>query len=138
MRFSGRIKIFFVLKKKKSDHITPLLKSLHWLPVHLCIHYKILSLCYKSLNSSELCYLSKSLHLYIPSRSLCSASEPLRLHTPRSKPSTFGPRSFSAYGPSIWNTLPLALRERPTLSSFQSALKTSLSAFLTRSFCYAL
>ena len=65
------------------------------------IHYKILSLCYKSLNNSSPCYLSKSLRLYIPSRSLRSASDPLRLHTPRSKLFTFGPRSFSAYGPSI-------------------------------------
>ena len=27
----------FVFKKKKSDHVTPLLKSLHWLYVHLRI-----------------------------------------------------------------------------------------------------
>ena len=115
-----------ILKKKKSDHITPLLKSLHWLPVHLRIHYKILSLCYKSLNNSAPIYLSNSLHLYIPSRSLRSASDPLRLQTPRSKLSTFGPRSFSAYGPHIWNTLPPNLRLKPSLSAFQSALKTYL------------
>ena len=35
-------------------------------------------------------------------------------------------RSFSAYGPHIWNTLPLSLRLNPFLSSFQSALKTYL------------
>ena len=115
-----------ILKKKKSDHITPLLKSLHWLPVDLRIHYKILSLCYKSLNNSAPIYLSNSLHLYTPSRHLRSASDPLRLQTPRTKLSTFGPRSFSAYGPHIWNTLPLSLRLKPSLSSFQSALKTYL------------
>ena len=114
-----------VHKKKKSDHITPLLKSLHWLPVHQRIHYKILSLCYKSLNNSAPIYLSNSLHLYIPSRYLRSASDPLRLHTPRSKLSTFGPRSFSAYGPHIWNSS-LSLRLKPSLSPFQSALKTYL------------
>jgi hypothetical protein len=115
-----------VLRKKKSDHITPLLKSLHWLPVHLRIQYKILSLCYKSLNNSAPIYLSNSLHLYTPTRSLRSASDPLCLHIPRSKLSTFGPRAFSVYGPSIWNTLPLSLRQKPSLSSFQSALKTFL------------
>ena len=72
-------------QKKKSDHITPLLKSLHWLPVHLRIHYKILSLCYKSLNNSAPCYLSNALHLYIPSRSLRSVFDPLRLQTPKPK-----------------------------------------------------
>ena len=104
----------------------PLLKSLDWLPVHLRIHYKILSLCYKSLNNSAPIYLSNSLHLYTPSRHLRSASDPLRLQTPHTKLSTFGPRSFSAYGPHIWNTLPLSLRLKPSLSSFQSALKTYL------------
>ena len=101
-----------VLKKKKSDHITPLLKSLHRLPVYLRIHYKILSLCYKSLNNSTPgpIYLSNSLHLYIPSRSIRYASDPLRLHTPRFKLSIFSPGSFSAYGSHIWNTLPLSLR----------------------------
>ena len=92
------------------------LKSLHWLPVHLCIHYKVLSLCYKFLNNSAPMYLSNSLHLYTPSRSLCSTSDPLWLHIPRSKLSTFGPRSFSVYGPSVWNTLPLSLRLKPSLS----------------------
>ena len=39
---------------------------------------------------------------------------------------SFTPKlSFSAYGPHIWNTLPLSLRLKPFLSSFQSALKTS-------------
>ena len=85
-----------MLKKKKSDHTTPLLKSFHWLPVHLRIHYKILSHYYKSLNNYAPVYLSNSLHLYIPSCSFCSASDPLRLHTACSKLSTFGSRSFSA------------------------------------------
>ena len=65
-----------VLKIKKSDHTTPLLKSLHWLPVHLRIHFKVLSLCYKSLNNSDPIYLSNSLHLNIPSRSLLFAQLP--------------------------------------------------------------
>ena len=32
----------------KFDHVTPLLHSLHWLPVHLRIDYKISSLCFKT------------------------------------------------------------------------------------------
>ena len=36
-----------VMKKKKGEHITPLLKYLHWLTVTRCIKYKILLLTFK-------------------------------------------------------------------------------------------
>ena len=36
--------------KIKYDHIKPVLKQLHWLPVNQCINYKILLLTYKTLN----------------------------------------------------------------------------------------
>ena len=32
------------------DHVTPLFKELHWLPVHLCIDSKLLLLTYKAIN----------------------------------------------------------------------------------------
>ena len=64
-----------ILKKKKSDHITPLLHSLHWLPVSQRIQYKLLMLCYKSINSLAPLYLSDCLQLYTPSRTLRSTSD---------------------------------------------------------------
>ena len=41
-----------VCKKKKADHISPLLAQLHWLPVAKRILYKLDTLCYKALNNS--------------------------------------------------------------------------------------
>ena len=38
---------------RSSDHITPLLKSLHWLPVEARIHFKILLITYKILNGQS-------------------------------------------------------------------------------------
>ncbi len=35
---------------RKYDHITPILLSLHWLPIKFRISYKILLLAYKALN----------------------------------------------------------------------------------------
>ena len=35
---------------RNSDHITPVLKSLHWLPVEARINFKILLITYKILN----------------------------------------------------------------------------------------
>ena len=37
-----------VVRKNKYDSVTPILISLHWLPVHFRINYKILHLTYKS------------------------------------------------------------------------------------------
>jgi hypothetical protein len=115
-----------ILKKKKSDHISPLLISLHWLPISKRIEYKMCLLAYKCLHSSAPHYLSDLLHLYTPSRSLRSSSDPLSFRIPRTKLTTYGPRSFSVAAPIAWNKLPLSLRQLPTLSSFKSALKTHL------------
>ncbi|XP_070197909.1 uncharacterized protein [Littorina saxatilis] len=53
-----------VLKKRKRDHINPLLRSLHWLPVNTRISYKLSTLVYKCLNDSAPEYLQSSLDLY--------------------------------------------------------------------------
>ena len=48
----------------KYDHITPVLKELHWLPVRFRIHYTILLLCFKcfyGIDPSYLCDLLISL-----------------------------------------------------------------------------
>jgi hypothetical protein len=117
-----------VLKKRKRDHITPLLRSLHWLPVNTRISYKLSTLVYKCLNDSAPEYLQSSLDLYTqPSdRPLRSAADPLRLHIPRSKLASAGQRAFPSVGPAAWNPLPLELRQSPSLDTFKRRLKTQL------------
>ena len=44
-----------VTKTPKHHHITPVLKSLHWLKVPQRIHYKIVSLIYNALQTSKQC-----------------------------------------------------------------------------------
>ena len=46
-----------VTKTRKSDHITPILMQLHWLPVHHRIVYKLLLITYKALNGQAPQYL---------------------------------------------------------------------------------
>jgi hypothetical protein len=115
-----------VLKKKKSDHVSPLLRSLHWLPVSQRIEYKTDLLCFKCLNSSAPEYLASSVQLYTPSRSLRSSSDTLMLRLPRFKLSSVGSRAFSVSGPTSWNKLPLSIRHASTLSAFKTSLKTHL------------
>ena len=115
-----------ILKKKKTDHISPLLTQLHWLPVQKRILYKLDTICYKCLNNAAPDYLTSLLSSYKPSRTLRSASDPLTLKTPRTKLNSFGPRAFSVSGPLSWNNLPLSVRQQPTFSSFKTSLKTHL------------
>ena len=46
---------------RKYDHITPVLQSLHWLPVKFRIVFKVLLLVYKALNGMAPPYLSDML-----------------------------------------------------------------------------
>ena len=48
------------------------------------------------------------------------------LNIPRSRLSTVGFRAFSVFGLSTWNDLPLLLRQKPSLDTFKSNLRTLL------------
>uniref|UniRef100_A0A671UVC7 Reverse transcriptase domain-containing protein n=1 Tax=Sparus aurata TaxID=8175 RepID=A0A671UVC7_SPAAU len=100
---------------RKRGHITPILASLHWLPVHFRVHFKILLFVFKSLNGLAPPYLSELLHHYAPARCLRSADQ-LLLEVPRSKRKLRGERAFSIAGPKLWNALPLHVRQAPSLS----------------------
>ena len=54
-----------VLRVSKTDHISPHLASLHWLPIDSRIQYKLSSLCYNCLNSTAPDYLTELLRIYI-------------------------------------------------------------------------
>jgi len=110
---------------RKYDHISPILASLHWLPIHFRIHFKILLFAFKSLNGMTPPYLSELLHPYTPNRHLRSADQ-LLLNVPRTKSKLRGGRCFSVAAPTLWNNLPLHIRQASILSAFKSLLKTHL------------
>ena len=120
-------------KAKESDHIHPILETLHWLPVTHRIQYKISTICFHSISGTAPQYLSDLLQPYTPARQLRSASDTRTLVTPRVNTKTFGEISFSYAGPSVWNSLPQTLRYSDSTSSFKAALKTHLfnNYFLT-------
>ncbi len=86
-------------------HFTPILQSLHWLPIKLRINYKILLLAYKTLNDLAPAYLTNLLSRYTPTRSLRSHNSGL-LVVPRIAKSTKGGITFSYLAPKLWNSLP--------------------------------
>ncbi|XP_067237023.1 uncharacterized protein, partial [Chanodichthys erythropterus] len=114
-------------RTRKYDHISPVLSTLHWLPIKHRIDFKILLLTYKALNGLAPQYLSELLMHYSPSRLLRSQNSG-QLIIPRISKSTEGGRSFSYLAPKLWNNLPSIVREADTLCQFKSRLKTHLFA----------
>ena len=51
---------------KKSDHIHPILQTLHWLPGTHCIQYNILTIYFNSISGTYPQYLSELLQPYVP------------------------------------------------------------------------
>ena len=114
-----------IVRKKKSDHVTPILQSLHWLPVPYRIEFKVLLITHKCLNGKAPQYLTSRLHRYKPGRTLRSGDQYL-LSAPRANMRTYGDRAFSVMAPKLWNSLPLDLRKCDCLESFKTQLKTYL------------
>ena len=112
-------------RTRKRDHISPVLASLHWLPVKFRIEFKILLLTYKALNNMAPSYLKELIVPYHPTRALRSQNSGL-LVVPKVSKSRVGARAFSYQAPLLWNHLPVSVQEADTLSTFKSRLKTFL------------
>jgi len=100
---------------------TPILASLHWLPVHFMVDFKILLLVYKCLNNLAPLYLSELLVQYNPSRGLRSGTQKL-LSIPRYRLKHRGHCAFAISGPILWNSLHFHVRSVSDLSIFKSQL----------------
>ena len=101
-------------------------KKMHLLPIPERIKYKVACMCFSAISGSGPAYLSELLHVYTPSRTLRSSSDTRTLEIQQYKRKTHGFRTFSCFGPRIWNSLPQDLRHCATLSSFKAKLKTCL------------
>ncbi len=69
---------------EKRDHITPVLSSLHWLPVQYRIDFKILLMVFKALHNMSPSYITNLLEYHTSARTLRSADK-LLLAVPRSQ-----------------------------------------------------
>ncbi len=85
----------------------------------------IIMLAYRTTTGSAPSYFPSLLRIYIPSRSLISASE-RRLVVPSQRGSKSLSRTFSFTVPGRWNDLPTPIRNAGSLSIFKQQLKTHL------------
>jgi hypothetical protein len=107
--------------------ITPVLFSLHWLPVRFRVNFKVLLLTFKCLHCLAPKYLSDLVSVITPTRYnlrrhkgilLCPASAKCKI--------TLGDRAFQSAAPKLWNELPIDLRQETALLKFKTLLKTHL------------
>lgn len=117
-----------VFAGRRSDHVTPYLRDLHWLKVKERIQFRLCVLVYRCLHGTAPAYLSDSLHLAADDdahRRLRSA-DALTLLVPATRCSTLGDRAFPVAAARAWNSLPLLVRHSPSVTIFCGRLKTTL------------
>ena len=84
-------------RTSRFEHISPVLMSLHWLPIRQRILFKVLLLTFRLINEGP-SYLSDLVTRYAPARQSRSSSQEL-LHIPKSRLKTVGDRSFFVAAP---------------------------------------
>ena len=110
---------------RRRDHISPVLREPHWLPVPLRIEYKVALITHKVLSTGQPLYLRNLVTEYKPTRQL--RSEGQRLLAKQSGPtSALGRRAFTCASETVWNKLPEDVRKTDELTIFKSKLKTHL------------
>jgi len=114
---------------RRCDHIIPVLRQLHWLPVRQHVVFKIAGLVHQSLVGLAPAYLVDDCRLLsdVGRRPLLSNSNDMwKLLVPQTH-NKLGDRSFSAAGPRLWNDLPPGFwQPGHTFDSFRQSLKTHL------------
>ena len=116
----------------KFSHITPVLKSLHWLPIYYRCIFKTATLIYKYLVSGQPKYFHPHILVYKcavntrrsnpTNRFLNEPNYDKKVHLSK----VHFNKSFAHDGPSIWNSLPVNVRAATSLYSFRRRLKTYL------------
>ncbi len=109
----------------RQAHITPVLESLHWLPVQKQVKFKILLLIYKTITDAAPVYLQEFITPHVSSHNLCSMDQN-QVQVPFTSSSMVQSRAFSVAGPRLWNALPCAIRSACSTEQFKSKLKTHL------------
>ena len=106
---------WLVKQVKWTDHITPHLLELHWLPVFHHVKFKLLLRALSDLAELAPVYICDLLSYYQPSRALFSADLFL-LDVPATCLITCGDHAFSVAAPQVWNGLPQYLRKCTTFN----------------------
>ena len=106
------------------EHITPVLKALHWLPIWERIAYKRLPQVYRALYNQGPSYTAHC--------SSCTLlPDPFVLHRTFNWWSLglvlrFGDKTFSRVARILWNSIPISVQRSTSLSIFKKRIKTGI------------
>jgi len=112
----------------RSEHITPVLRHLHWLPIRQRISFKTAVLVCRCQHGMTQQYLCEPMSAR-SSRRLRSVSSSLLAVPARTRTNYEQTTAilFAVYGPRVWNSLPDELRSPDiTLITFRNKLKSLL------------
>ena len=113
---------------RKYDHVSLLLRDLHWLRVPERIMYRLAVLVFRCRNHTAPEYLTRDLHWVADddSRRRLRSATTHQLMVPRTRLRTVGDRAFGIAGARVWNDLQSSVVSAPSLAVFKKNLKTHL------------
>ena len=117
-----------IFSSSRFQHITPLLRHLHWLKASERIAFKQSVLVYKCLHGSAPAYLTdeRCQVADVEARQRLRSSSSSSLIVSRTRLLTVGDRAFPVAAARVWNSLPDLVTSAPSVAVFRSRLKTHL------------
>ena len=112
----------------RRNHITPVLKDLHWLRINERIEFKILILTHRAFYETGPRYLSELIKKHNSSNRTRRANDHCLLSIPpisKMCANSYFERSFSYAAPFLWNRLDMSIRMLD-FDHFKSRIKTEL------------
>jgi len=111
-----------VFSTRRSEHVTPLFRDLHWLKVPERVQFRLCVLAYRS------SYLAETLHLTssVKSRHRFRSSFTSALLVPATQRMTLGDQAFPSAAACTWNALPDSVRTSSSCMALRRQLKTIL------------
>jgi len=126
--FSRSRTVLLVLSLKLLSPVTSLPSyALHWPRINECIEYKLLSLTYKVLTTTQPPYLYNLVSVQCP-RSTRSSSVVTLARPPSSSSLKITDHSFRYASPCLWNQLPLSLRQPHSGTSSDSPITSPITS----------
>jgi len=114
-------------RSSRYEHVTPMLRDLHWLRSPERIDFKLAVLTYRCLHGLAPRYLSDYIQSVADSnRRRLRSSSSSQLVIRRTRLSTVGDRAFRVAGCRLWNSLSPEVTLASTLTVFCNRLKTYL------------
>ena len=117
-----------VFAARKYDHITPLLRELHWLRARERIDFRLAVHAFRCLHGLAPPYLATELRRVadIESRRRLRSASTNELFVPSTQHKTIGERAFPIAAAHAWNKLPPDITSLSSLPAFKRQLKTEL------------